>query len=241
MTRPCIRTRILPICGLLAIGCAQIEETTSLRVQPLEPERIVRIETGHGLGVVGQRQGPALQAQVFDVTWCALEHHRRARGFRRIERTAVGHSLLLEWVFGGLFTASGATVFAINALDPPDPATSLRTQTSGYVFAGAVGAIGLSLLTGALVQQASLGKSETDLGERDMEKRDREFQCKREPAKGGRVRLTLADGLQIEGDADGQGQVILPLPMDIDAHLGEGRRATLEAVGDPRAQIRIPL
>lgn len=235
--------RIVTLASLLgATACAHIEESTSLRVQPLEPERVVRIETGHGLGIEGQRQGLAVQAQVFAVTWCALKHHRRARGFKRIERTAVGNSLTMEWLFGSLFTASSAAVFAVNSLDPPqDPQTSLRTQSSGYVFAGAVGAIGLGLLTGAIVQQASLGHSETDLGERDLEKRDRDFACKREPATGGRVRLTLADGLQIEADADAHGQVVMPLPMDVESHLGEGRRATLEVVGDAKAQVRIPL
>lgn len=229
------------VCALPS-ACAHIEENESYRIDPLERARTSRVETGHGLGVAGSRLGLAVQAQVFDVSWCALEHRQRARGWRRVERVPVGQSLTIEWAFGGLFTATSASLIALNTLSPPaHPEASLRSQSSGYVFAGAVGAIGLGLLTGAIVQQASLGRHDTDLGEKEIEKRDPDFVCKREPAHGGRVRLTLADGMQVEADADQNGLAVLPLPADIESRLTEGRRATLEAIGDPRAQVRIPL
>ena len=226
---------------LLAVGCAQIEERVTLRAQPLEQERTQRVETGKRLGIAGERQGPAVQAQIFAVTWCAIERRQRARGIKRVERSAVGHSLTLEWVFGAMFLASGGTMFAVNKLNPPDPKVSLRTEDAGYLFAGSLGAVGLALLTGALVQTVSLGHSDVDLGEREMIKHGTEFQCKREPAPGGRVRLTLADGLQIEADAGPTGAATLLLPLNVEEHLGEGRKATLEAIGDVKAQVRIAL
>jgi hypothetical protein len=240
------RLRFLVACQVLAClltsACAHIEETQTYRIDPLERARTSRVETGLGLGVTGSRQGPAVQAQVFDVTWCALEHKQRARGWKRVERVPVGQSLTIEWVFGGLFTATSAGLMTLNTLSPPEnPELTMRSQSSGYAFAGVVGAIGLGLLTGAIVQQASLGRHDTDMGVKEMVKRDNDFVCKREPAHGGRVRLTLADGMQLEADADQNGLAVLLLPGDIESRLAEGRRATLEAIGDPRAQVRIPL
>lgn len=249
------RLRFLVACQVLAClltsACAHIQETETYRIDPLERARTSRVETGLGLGVAGSRQGPAVQAQVFDVTWCALEHKQRARGWKRVERVPVGKSLIIEWIFGSVFTATSAAALAWNTSSPPARVetttanglreTTLKSDTSGHVFAAVAGAIGLGLLTGAIVQQASLGRHDTDMGVKEMVKRDNDFVCKREPAHGGRVRLTLADGMQLEADADQNGLAVLLLPGDIESRLAEGRRATLEAIGDPRAQVRIPL
>ena len=236
------------LCSLLLIlqlaGCAQIAETVQLRAEPLGPPVTVRVDTSAGFAVRGERQGDVVEVQIEAVRYCADEQRQRARGFRVTERHAEGSSLTLEWLFGGLLSATGAGLAAYNAANPPDTsAGSLRSASRGYWFAGGIGAVGLALLGGALAQQLSLGKSETDLGERELKKRGHEAICQRQPATGGQVRLTLADGAQIEATADAQGQASVPLPADLEARMAKegSRRATLEVLGDARAQVRISL
>ena len=120
----------------------------------------------------GERKGDVVEVQIEAVRYCADEQRQRAHGFRVTERHPEGSSLTLEWVFGGLLSATGAGLAAYNAANPPDTsAGSLRSASRGYWFAGGIGAVGLALLGGALAQQLSLGKSETDLGERELKKR----------------------------------------------------------------------
>lgn len=238
------RTALNFLLILHLVGCAQIGETVQLRAQPLGPPTTVRVDTSRGFAVQGERRGGAVEVQIDAVQYCADEQRQRARGIRVVERRAEGSSLLIEWTFGGLLSATGAGLAAYNAANPPDvSAGSLRSEARGYWFAGGIGAAGLALLGGALVQQLSLGKSEIDLGERELHKRGKESICQRQPAQGGQVRLTLPDGAQLEASADAQGKASLPLPQDLEARIEKegSRRATLEVLGDARAQVRIPL
>lgn len=236
----------LLLCALTsaAPACAHISETVQLRAVPSGPVTIARVETGSALAIRGTRDGARVRAEVEVVHLCADEQRQRARGFRVSERKAEGSSLALEWLFGGLFAAAGAGLAAWNTVSPPDSsAGSLRSQSRGYAFAGGIGAVGLALLGGALYQQLSLGRSETDLGERELTQRGRETICRREPAHEGTARLTLSDGTQIEGAVDLHGDAVLALPDDVDARMDKegNRRATLEVLGDARAQARISL
>ena len=226
----------------LLVGCAHIAETSRLRAVALEPPRKQTVTVGHGLGVEGKRQGDSVRAQLLVVDYCAEERRQRARGLRDTTRTAQGQSLVLEWVFGGLFSLTGGGVAAFNALRPPvTDANGITSKSSALPFAVGIGAAGLALLGGAAWQTASLGTATEDLGERELVQRSSERACGRRPGGSGRVRLTLASGLQVEGEADAAGVVQLPLPASLTDHLEVGTRATLEVLGDPRGQTRIDL
>lgn len=214
-----------------------------MRVEPLEPPRKTQVSLGSGLGIQGARDGNQVRAQLLVVQYCADEQQQRARGFQRVERQAIGWSLKAEWLFGGLIAATGAGLMAYTAANPPDPTVTVKSQRTAYLQAGAVLAVGVGLLAAATWQQLGLGVHETPLGEKVLTKRGSEYTCGQAPATGGRARLTLADGHQIEGDADASGVALLPLPDDLELRMQtEGsRRATLEALGDPRAQVRIGL
>lgn len=232
----------------LVVGCAHIAETSQLRAIPLEPPRKQTVPAGKGLGIEGRREGELVRAQVLEVAYCAEERRQRARGVQETTRTAVGQSLVLEWVFGGLFALTGGGVGAYNALRPPvDDANGITTKASALPYAIGIGAAGLALLGGAAWQTASLGTRSEALGERELVQRSPERPCGRKPwvAAGpsdrARVRLTLASGLQLDGEAGPDGAVNLPLPASLTDHLEAGQRATLEVIGDPRGQTRIDL
>ena len=226
-------------------GCAAIEQTSRVRANPLEAPRTHRVPLGPGLAVQGERQGPVVVAKVEVVDWCAIEQLQRADGVRITERTAVGNSLTVEWLFGGLLTATGSGLLAYTAFTRPTQEVEgelSMPQASGWAYSGGITAVGVALLAGAAWQQLSLGVHETPLGEREMQKRGAAFVCARKPAAAGQVRLTLSDGSQLEAQANESGEARIELPADIDERLKlEGRRATLEAVGDPSAQVRIEL
>ncbi len=228
------------------VGCAQISQTSRLRVDPLEKPRQRVEQAGKGHQVSGKRVGATVQARVRSVNRCRTVLEQRAMGFRRTTRRAEGASLALEWVFGALFSAAGTGIIAYNAMDPPaeevDGEFSPGNSSQAYVHGTAIGVVGLALLAGATWQQWSLGVHETPLGERTLRREGRVRTCGA-PAPGpGRVRLTLDEGLQIEADAGADGVAILPLPDDIEARLQSGgRRATLEVKGDWRSQIRLHL
>ncbi len=66
-------------------GCARLIEQVSLRAQPLEPPRTVRVQLGERMAIVGQRDGDAVRAQVD----AALRPHDgtvSAVGMRRLQR-----------------------------------------------------------------------------------------------------------------------------------------------------------
>ena len=244
LRRPAWTTLLVAVLTTAAPACAHISETVQLRAVPTGSVTIARVETGSSFAISGAREGAHVRAQVEVVHLCADEQRQRARGIRVAERQAEGSSLTLEWLFGGLFSAVGGGLAVWNTASPPDSAAgSLRSQSRGYTFAGGIGTVGLALLGGALYQQLSLGRSETDLGERELTQRGRESICRREPAREGKARLTLSDGSQVEAAVDLHGEALLPLPDDADARMDKegSRRATLEVLGDARAQARISL
>lgn len=227
-------------------GCASVHERRGLRVEPLEKPR-PRLDTvGQGYQLRARRMGDAVLVEVAAASYCQQVLQQKARGFRVTERQVAGPSLVAEWVFGGLFVAAGSGIIAWNVTHPAEPAAEGEfapdNATKANIYGGVIGAAGLALLVGAAVQQASLGVHETELGVQTLEKRGRVFPCKLSKATGGKLRLTLADGLQIVADVQPDGRATLPLPPDLDTRLeGEGRRATLEALGDWRSQTRIDL
>ncbi len=222
--------------------CAHIAEQRGLRVQPLDKASNERVQTVQGLGVTGQREGNAVRAQVQNIQYCVTLQKQRALGFEVLNRQSSDKTLAMQWTFGGILTAMGGGLVTYSLLRPAVEEEGTYTTKGSIAFPAAIGIGGLALLTGSLVQQLSLGKSETPLGERTMEKRSSEFICGREPAHAGHVRLTLSDGTQLEADADANGLAVIALPANIEAILqADGKRATLEAVGDARAQIRIGL
>ena len=234
--------RLWLVCAGLLVGCAHLAETTQLRAIPVEPPRVQTMAVGKALGIEGARQGDAVHARIFEVQLCVDERHQNARGVRETTRSSVGQSLVLEWTFGGLFTATAAAVTVFDALRPPvDDKSGVSSKTSVLPYAIGLGAVGSLLLAGAGWQTASLGVHEDDLGVRELVVRSPERPCGRQPASGGRARLTLASGLQLEAEAGADGALTLPLPASVTDHLATGRRATLEALGDARAQVRISL
>jgi len=224
------------------VCCAHIHEQRGLRVQPLDKATNERVQTVQGLGISGQRDGNTLRAQVEKVQYCATLQKQRALGFEIVDRQSNDKTLLMQWSFGAILTVMGGGLVAYSTLHPAVEEQGTYTTKGSIAFPAAIGIGGLALLTASLAQQLSLGKSETPLGERTIEKRSSEFICGREPANGGHVRLTLSDGTQLEADADAKGVAVIELPANIDAILAtEGKRATLEAIGDARAQVRIGL
>jgi hypothetical protein len=243
--------RAMACCTLVAVtaACAHIDVTQQLRVEPLEEPRRVVVEIGKGLKVSGRREGMAVRAEVSEVLRCADELHQRARGWQVTIRTPHGASLALEWLFGGAFALSGGAMLGYALANPPPSPTLLdgelqyESKWPPRITGGALLAFGLGLLGGAAWQQATLGRSERDLGERVMMKRVRDKLCGEQPAPNAVVRLTLSDGQQLEATADAAGVALVPLPGDVTAILErEGRsKATLEATGDVRAQVRVQL
>ncbi len=228
---------------LLLASCARLTEQVSLRAQPLEPPRVVRTSLGERLAVAGTREGTVVRAQVTRIQRCADVQEQRAEGFRHIERQAEGKSLVLEWVFGGLFTAAGVGLIGWTAASPADLETSTDTAPANYAYGAAITALGVGLLAGALYDQSLVGTHEESLGERTLRKAGPEQVCGQTPAAGGQVRLTLPDGGQIEAPVDATGQALVVLPPDLEKRLErEGsRRATLEVLGDAAAQVRLEL
>ena len=146
---------------------------------------------------------------------------------------------------GGLISSAGVGVLAYGVRNPPTYAPGELNASgtdSTYLGGGLITAAGLGLLTAAFVQQRSLGDSELAMGVRMLQKQGSVRVCKRGPATSGRVRLTLADGHQLEAKIGPDGRAHLALPTDVEQRLQrDGRRATLEALGDWRSQLRISL
>ncbi len=240
---PRLLRRIAPVLLTLAclhVGCAQIQQNVQLRAEPLEKPRVSRLESGHGTGVSGQRQGDAVLVQVWQVTYCTEQTRQNARGIEVIERHSVGPSLAMQWTFGGVLTAAAAGLATYNTVVPPDPNTG-KSQAAGYVMPAVIGAAGLGMIIGSLVQQMSLGTHEFDRGVRELLVQGRPEPCKRQPATSGHIRLTFSDMSELQADADAQVRATISLPADLDKHLQDSRRVTLEVDGDTRAQERITL
>lgn len=230
---------------LTVAGCAHIQERHRLRVEPLEPpQRSVQAEKS-GFQLRARRAGPAVIVEARAVQYCRDLVQQRAKGFRVTTREAVGSSLVMEWVMGGLISAAGAGVLVYGARNPPtyrDGELDAGGANRTYIGGGVLTAVGIGLLTAALVQQRSLGESERAIGVKLLKKQGHVRVCERTPATAGRVRLTLSDGHQIEADIGADGRAKLVLPADVEARLQrDGRRATLEAMGDWRSQLRITL
>ncbi len=227
-------------------GCARVIETHSLRARPLESPKMTVVEAEEGFQVRGKRDGAVVRIQVARVRYCKRVTEQRAMGLRRTERRADGHSLLLEWLFGAVLTGTGASVIGYSATHPPknepDATVNPGNQQQAYLHGGIIGVIGLGLLGSAVWQQASLGITSEELGERVLKSTGLTYPCRATKATAGRVRLTLDDGLQIYGDVDETGHAVVELPDDIERRISaEGRKATLEAIGDWRSQTRIRL
>ncbi|MSP90932.1 MAG: hypothetical protein EXR79_03865 [Myxococcales bacterium] len=238
--------------ALAALGCvppccAQLLETRDLRVEVLEPARTVEVALGSGLAVRGARKGEYVQAHVERVERCAREEQQRVLGIEVVVRRAVGASLLLEWGFSGVFALAGGWLLAESFeqpdVGPPTGEIAAPRSQSLRVTGLAIGLAGLGLLGAAAVQTVSLGVHERPLGERTLRRQSPGYACRAAPAAAATVRLTLPDGTQIEALTGADGTASLPLPADVSAIVArEGRaRATLEALGDAKAQIRIEL
>lgn len=226
-------------------ACVRYHQETRLAVEALEKPRPAQKPRPSRLGLVGVRDGQVLRVQVFDEERCADVLLQRARATSVIRREPVRSSLLAAYVTGSALTLLGAAGITWALTHPPPEDSPLAAQNV-YPSLGAVTVGGLIVLGMAVREQWRAGEQRIDLGERELEKLVRERPC---VAGGGRtprvaeaLRLTLADGLQIEGLSDAQGQALLPLPADLDERLeSTPRRAILEARSDPRAQVVIPL
>lgn len=230
----------------VAPGCARISEVRSLRVAPLEKPRQTTEQRGVGYRLRGARDGAVVRLDVVAVQRCVTITRQHAEGFERTTRQAVGPSLTMQWVMGGLFTLAGAAVAGYNAANPAKPdadgAVSASSAGSAYLQAGIFGGIGVGLLIGSLLQTRSLGVSERPLGRRELQLEGELRTCGSAPATEGKVRLTLPDGAQLEADVGADGKATITLPDDVEQRLQrEGRRATVEVLGDWRSQARITL
>lgn len=227
-------------------GCAHIRTTRSLRVAALEAPVASVAVVGEGYQLRAKRDGDAVRVQVAAVKYCQRQLRQRAQGFRVTERQAVGKGLTTQWIMGGMITLAGAAILTYNAVNPaPAPAEGdlgIDYTKRTYLYAGGISAVGLAFLTGSLVQQLSLGRTEQPLGERVLKKQGSVRPCRAKKATHGTLRLTLSDGHQIEAPVGADGLARIPLPADVEARLTrEGRRATVEALGDWRSQKRISL
>ena len=234
----------LALVGLLAAGgCARISEVSKLRVVPLEKPRRSVVEVGKGYLLRGKRVGDEVVVQVARATYCAGKLEQRARGYRVVKRTSPDHTLTMEWLTGIIFSGVGGWLFATaggGEAQFVDGEARVDNSTSQRLYGGGIGLIGGALLTGAIVQTLSLGRTEIDLGERTLKRQGAPRPCKLGKARSGRLRLTLDDGLQLEADVGADGMVRIKLPADIAARIRKaGPRATLEALGDWRSQRRL--
>ncbi len=232
-------------CAALGPGCARIAVSRSLRVAPIEAPQHRVVVVGKGFALDAKRDAGVVNVTVRAVSYCRQLTTQRAQGFRVVQRRAVGPSLAMEWAMGALIAGAGATVLTYAALNPEtttDGELAVGSRKRTWFTGGAITAAGVALLVGALVQQRSLGRSEVALGLKTLRKQGVEAACQPTAATSGRLRLTLGDGHQIEADVRPDGTAALPLPADVDARLQrDGRRATLEAIGDWRSQTRISL
>ncbi|MCB9739781.1 MAG: hypothetical protein H6747_10975 [Deltaproteobacteria bacterium] len=237
---------LLPATSLLSGGCARISEVRSLRVVPLEKPRLTTEMRDKGYRLKGERVGETVRLEVVAVQRCATVRRQHADGFERTTREAVGPSLTMQWIMGGLFTVAGIAIAGYNLANPPQPdpdgAVSPTSTSSAYLQAGLFGGVGVGLLVGSAVQTASLGVSERPLGKRELQVEGALRICSHAPATEGKVRLTLPDGRQLVADVGEDGVATVPLPPDLEPVLArEGRRATVEVLGDWRSQARITL
>lgn len=231
---------------LTSAGCAQIHQSTQLRAHPLEAPRTRTEPAGQGYKISGVRQGSVVQAKVLAIGRCQQVIEQRARGVKQTTRRTQDNSLVLEWLFGGLFSAAGGGIITYAAVNPPPAEVAgeftPNSNRQAYAYGAAIGLVGVALLVGATWQQLSLGVSEQDLGERILTRKGRVLPCGTPTPTAAKVRLTLDDGLQLEAEAGDDGLATLNLPADIEQRLqAEGRRATLEVKGDWRSQVRFRL
>lgn len=237
------RAGAVAACAVLASHCARLATESQLRAVPLEAPRKVEVKLDDRPAVEGRRVGQKVVAQAWTLHRCGDELRQNARGLQRSETKAVGHSLTAEWLMGGAIFALGGGGVAYTMAHPAAPDEPPANQTSRYMVTVGVAALGAALLAGATVQQLSLGVRETDLGVKELRKLVRERTCGQDVRPREPLRLTLADGKQLETVADDQGRGEFALPDDIDdRHSSEGTdRAVLEGKSDARAQTVLHL
>lgn len=226
-------------------ACVRYREESRVAVETLEKPRPAVVARPSRLAIEGKRIENTVVAAVFDQQRCADVFLQRARATRIRLRQPVQSSLVAAYVTGSALTLIGGAGLGWAATHPPPPDSVMASQNV-YPSLAAVTAGGLLLLGMAVAEQLRAGEFREELGERQLEKLVRERSCGdvsgRTPRPAEAVRLTLSDGLQIEGVADAQGQVVLQLPADLEERLdGQPRRAVLEARSDPRAQVVLQL
>ncbi|MBP48412.1 MAG: hypothetical protein CMH53_10790 [Myxococcales bacterium] len=240
-----VRSLILVIVmAAMCSGCARLNRQVSLRVEPLQaPQHQVQV-IGKGLKLSAQRQGDHLVVQAQAVEYCQKVTKQRALGFRVVRTEPVGRSLLYQWIMGGLITATSAGLMTYNAMsDPPvEDQLQLDYRRRGWIYSGAIAVAGLALLTGSWVQQLSVGIEERPIGKRVLEKKASVSACHHGAAVSGQLRLTLDIGVTLMAQVGADGQARFALTSQLQNRLKAGsRRATLEAIGDWRSQIRVQL
>lgn len=246
-TRKTLQTLALLLAASAAASpsCVRFREVTTVAVEALEKPRPAVVPRPPRLAIEGKRQENTVAVSVFDQQRCADVFHQRARATRIRVRAPIQSSLVAACLTGGALTLIGGVGLGWAATHPPPPDSVMATQ-SVYPSLAAVTAGGLLVLGMAVAEQLRAGEFREDLGERQLEKLVRERPCGegggRAPRPGEAVRLTLSDGLQIEGVADAQGKVVLQLPADLEERLdGQPRRAVLEARSDARVQVVLQL
>jgi hypothetical protein len=223
--------------------CAKVQHTVNLTARPLEKPRKSIAMVAKGFQLRGKRAGDSVLVEVAKANYCATRTTQKARGFKVIERRAVGHSLKMEWLTGAVLAGTGGFLIA-NSLSTPDngddPFVAIERNTSLRMYGGTFTLLGTALLAGAVYQTATLGREEIDLGVRMLKRDGLAKPCQLSRAVTGTVRLTLDDGLQLTGGVDPTGHASIKLPADLQRRVKQsGGRATLEVLGDWRSQRRL--
>ena len=236
---------LVPLLAASTPGCVRYREDSRVAVETLEKPRPAVVARPARLAMEGKRQGNTVLVSVYDQQRCADVFYQKARATRIRVRAPVQSSLVAAYLTGGALTLLGGVGLGWAATHPPPPDSVMATQ-SVYPSLAAVTAGGLLVLGLAVAEQLRAGQFREDLGERQLEKLVRERPCGeaggRTPRPGEAVRLTLSDGLQVEGVTDAQGLAVLQLPADLEERLdGQPRRAVLEARSDARVQVVLPL
>lgn len=229
---------------LSTCACARMDRRVGLRLVPVGTASQRTVVVGKGLSLTHRRTQEGLEVSALAVSYCMPVTSTRVQGFRVVKRAPVGRGLLYEWLMGGLITATGAGLLAYNAAaDAPSPDTlELDYRARGWWYAGGITAAGLALLTGAAVQQSSVGVIETPLGQRTVKTEGAVSACRPLPATSGSVRLTLDEGPTYTAELNADGKAVFLLSEQVKEKLARGsRKATLEALGDWRSQVRVKL
>lgn len=230
----------------LSLGsCAKVSHTVRLSATPLEKPRTSIAVVASGYQLRGKRDGKTVKVQVAKANYCTRRTSQKARGFKVIERKAVGPSLVMEWLTGGVMSTAGGLLIGAS-LQAPEPTTAAETalhrSTSMRMYGGGFALIGTALLAGAIYQTSTLGREEIDLGVRTLKRDGLAKPCQLTKATRATVRLTMDAGLQLTAEVTATGLATIELPDDIEERIkADGGRSTLEVLGDWRSQRRINL